>query len=196
MVGPEFCQWTRTICQLIMLVGVGIFVFMRQVGDNRRPSHRFGGPIMKNRPLSLEPSYIPVRIRRRVVQREGKRCIVCQNPEEWRVGHIILKQHGGETSFYNLWTLCKHHQRMRGNKTLSEFIAELLLEKTDIFQEIGMVRIKIITKKGDEIEALVEKRPDPNARGFYITYPGNGEQQFMPWHRVEDLWILGGTEKK
>ena len=196
MVGPEFCQWTRTICQLMMLVGVGIFLFVRQVGENRRPSHRFGGPLMKNRLLSLEPSYIPVRIRRRVVQREGKKCIVCQNPEEWRVGHIILKQHGGETSFYNLWTLCKHHQRMRGNKTLSEFIAELLLEKIDIFQEM-LMRIKIIKYDGKQIEVQVDSRPDlNNVQGFWITYPGNGTQEWIWAKDIKKLTVLRGTKKK
>ncbi len=175
---------------------VGVFIFGREDCDYRRPGHRFGGEMMSNGSLSLEPSYIPVRIRRRVVQREGEKCIVCEKPEKKRVGHIILKQHGGETSFYNLWTLCEHHQRMRGNKTLSEFIAELLLEKIDIFQEMEM-RIKIIKYEGDDIEVEVESRPDlNNVQGFWITYPGNGTQEWIWAKDIKKLQILGGTKKK
>lgn len=176
---------------------VGVFIFGREDCDyQRRPEHRFGGEMMPNGSLSLEPSYIPVRIRRRVLARDEFKCVWCGREEKKRVSHFIQKRAGGETSFYNLVATCKECKRKRHYDTPSQFIAELLLEKTDVFQEMGMVRIKIITKKGDQIEALVEKRPDPNARGFYITYPGNGEQQFMPWHRVEDLRILGGKEKK
>ena len=174
---------------------VGVLLFVAQIGENRRPNHRFGGEIMK-RCLTLEPGYIPIRIRRRVLARDGFRCVWCGRSEKQRVSHFIQKRVGGETSYYNLVTTCEECKRKRHYDRPDEFISKLKLEKLDVFQEMGMVRIKIITKKGDEIEALVEKRPDPNARGFYITYPGNGEQQFMPWHRVEDLWILGGTEKK
>ena len=195
MVGTEFCQWCRTICQLTLL-GVGLFLFMGQTRQNRRPSHRFGGETMPKSVLSLEPGYIPVRIRRRVLHRDNYHCVWCGKPETRRVSHFIQKGAGGETSYYNLVTTCEACKRKRHYDTPSEFISKLKLQDLDVFREMGMVKLEIIKKNGKKIYGEVDSRPDPNSKGFWITYPGNGTQELIKMEEVASLKVLGGEEKK
>jgi len=195
MIRSEFCQWSRTICQFMVLVGVGIFVFTRKIGENRRPSHRFGGKVMHNTCLSLEPSYIPVRIRRRVLERDKFRCVWCGEEEKKRVSYFIQKRAGGETSYYNLVTTCEVCNRKRHYDTPPEFISKLVLEKLDLFKEVVM-RVKIIRSNGEEIVGEIEELPDPNTRAFYLKHPGNGMRELIfvePGMRIKQL---GGREKK
>jgi len=193
MMGVEFCQWSRTICQLVLL-GVGIFLFMRTVPPVLKRKEGQMQGTMKNRCLSLELSYIPVAIRRRVLARDSYKCVWCGEPEKHDVSHFIQKRAGGETCYYDLITTCSKCKRKRHYDSPKEFISKLRLEELDIFREMEMV-IKVIKRNGEEIKGEVDSRPDPNAKGFYITYFGNGTQQFISWKDVKDLFILSGRDK-
>lgn len=193
MVGYEFCQWCRTLCQL-MLLGAGLFLFMRQSSENRRPSHRFGGETMSNGSLSLESGYIPVRIRRRVLQRDNYHCVWCGREEKRRISYFIQKQAGGETSYHNLVTTCENCKRKRHYDTPSEFISKLKLEELNVFEEVSM-QIKVIRPNGKIIEGEVESLPDPTAQAFYLRHPGNGARELIyvePGMRIVEL---GAQEK-
>lgn len=175
---------------------VGILLFIGKSWDYRRPSHRFGGKTMRNICLSLESSYIPVRIRRRVLERDNYECVWCGEPEEHNVSHFIQKQAGGETSCYNLVTTCKNCKQKRHYDSPKEFISKLALKELDVFQEMEM-RIKIIKYDGNEIEVEVESRPDlNNVQGFWITYLGNGTQEWIWAKDIKKLTVLRGTKKK
>ena len=176
---------------------VGVFILRGERSNyNWRPSHRFGGDeSMQNPCLSLEPTYIPVRIRRRVLARDNYKCVWCGRSEKQRVSHFIQKRTGGETSFYNLVTTCEECKRKRHYDTPREFIAKLSLEKVNVFKDLTM-RVKVIRPNGKEVVGEVEELPDPNTRAFYLRHPGNGTRELIfvePGMRIKEL---GGKEKK
>lgn len=173
---------------------VGIMLFIRQRENYRRPSHRFGGKTMRNTCLSLESSYIPVKVRRKVLKRDECKCVWCGKPEKHDVSHFIQKRAGGETCYYDLITTCSECKRKRHYDSPKEFISKLKVEELDIFREMEMV-IKVIKRNGEEIKGEVDSRPDPNTKGFYITYFGDGTQRFISWEDVKDLFILSGKDK-
>lgn len=151
---------------------------------------------MLNDCLSLEPGYIPVRIRRRVLQRDGKRCVWCGGSEEHRVSHFIQKRAGGETSYYNLVATCEVCKRKRHYDSPSEFIAKLALEKLDVFKEIEIMRIKVIMANGEEIDGEVAELPGPEAKAFYLTRSGNGTRELIYVEPGMRIIELGGRGKK
>ena len=175
---------------------VGVFIFGREDCDyQRRPEHRFGGEMMSNGSLSLEPGYIPVRIRRRVLARDNYKCVWCGREEKQRVSHFIQKRAGGETSFYNLVTTCEECKRKRHYDTPGEFIAKFKLEEFNVFREVIM-RIKVIKANGEEIEGEVEDLPDPNGKAFYLRRFGNGTRELIFFEPGMRIIELGGKEKK
>lgn len=160
----------------------------------RRPNHRFGGKIMKSC-LSLEPGYIPIRIRRRVLARDGYKCVWCGREEKKRVSYFIQKRAGGETSYYNLVTTCEECKRKRHYDSPAEFISKFQLEKLDLFQEVIM-QIKVIRSNGEEIEGEVEDLPDPNRKAFYLKHFGNGTRELIFFEPGMRIIELAGREKK
>lgn len=150
---------------------------------------------MRNTCLSLEPSYVPVRIRRRVLERDDYKCVWCGKEEKKQVSHFIQKQTGGETSYYNLVTTCEECKRKRHYDSPQEFISKLKFEELDPFK--GMtVRVKVIFKNGEEVIGLVDKLPSFTDKGFYLCYEGNGNQEPMLMSEVHRIIPLGGIEKK
>jgi len=142
----------------------------------------------------MSESYIPVKIRRKVLARDGFRCVWCGEKEEHDVGHFIQKQAGGQTLESNVITQCKVCKRKRHYNTPSEFISKLKLEELEIFREVIM-RIKVIRPNGEEIEGEVEELPYPNAKAFYLKHSGNGTRELIwvePGMRVVEL---GGQDK-
>jgi len=150
---------------------------------------------MHNTCLSLEPSYIPVRIRRRVLERDEYKCVWCGEPEEHDVGHFIQKRAGGETSYYNLVTTCEECKQKRHYDMPSEFISKLKLEELDVFKDITM-RVKVIFKNGEEAIGYVDEMPSFTDKGFYLRYEGNGNQEPILMSEVHRVKPLGGIEKK
>ncbi len=143
----------------------------------------------------MSESYIPVKIRRKVLARDNYRCVWCGKKEEHDVGYFIQKQAGGQTLESNVITQCQVCKRKRHYDTPSEFICKLKLEELEVFREITM-RIKIIRPNGEEIEGEVEKLPDPNCKAFYLKHSGNGTRELIfvePGMRIKEL---GGKEKK
>lgn len=151
---------------------------------------------MTNECLSLEPGYIPVRIRRRVLQRDGGRCVWCGGPEDRRVSHFIQKRAGGETSYYNLVTTCELCKRNRQYLSPSEFIAKLKVEESEVFRDMAM-QIQVTKQNGDVIKGEVDDMPNPNApyaKGFWLRYPGNGEREFIFFEQGMRIRQLGGRQ--
>ena len=174
---------------------VGIMLFIGQRENYRRPSHRFGGKVMQNTCLSLEPSYIPIRIRRRVLKRDEYKCVWCGKEEKKQVSYFIQKQHGGETSYYDLVTTCEACNRKRHYDTPAEFISKLKFEELDPFK--GMtVRVKVIFKNGDVEIGLVDTLPSFTDKGFYLCHEGNGTREPILMSEVHRIKPLGGIEKK
>ena len=153
---------------------------------------------MQNTCLSLEPSYIPVRIRRRVLERDEYKCVWCGEEEKKRVSYFIQKRAGGETSYYNLVTTCEECKRKRHYDTPSDFISKLQLEKLDLFQEVIM-RVKVIRSNGKEIVGEIEELPKPGPTAFqpfFLRHSGNGERELIYPERGMRIIELGGKEKK
>ena len=174
---------------------LGFLLFITQIGEDRRPSHRFGGETMLKSCLSLEPGYIPVRIRRRVLQRDNYHCVWCGSSEKQRVSHFIQKRAGGETSFYNLVTTCESCKRKRHYDTPNEFISKLKLEKLDIFKEVKM-RVRVTWSSGKTVEGELEDSLGPDTKAFWLKSSGNGKRRLIFIERGMEIEELGGGEKK
>jgi hypothetical protein len=143
----------------------------------------------------MSKSYIPVKIRRKVLARDNYRCVWCGKKEEHDVGHFIQKQSGGATSEGNIITQCKVCKRKRHYNTPSEFIDKLKLEELEVFRE-AVMRVKIIRPNGEEIEGEVENLPNPNTKAFYLKYSGDGMQELIFVEPGMRIIQLGTKEKK
>ena len=149
---------------------------------------------MQTKSYSLESSYIPIRIRRKVLARDHFRCVWCGTEERYRVSHFIQRQAGGETSESNLVTTCEICQRKRHYDSTFEFISKLALEKSNIFKDITM-RVKVVRPNGEKIEGEVESLPDPTVQAFYLRHSGNGARELIYVEPGMRIIELGGKEK-
>ena len=59
---------------------------------------------------------IPLDTRRRVLARDGHRCLTCGSQEDLTIDHIIPRSRGGDNSESNLQTLCQSCNSRKGNR--------------------------------------------------------------------------------
>lgn len=57
--------------------------------------------------------YIPDKIRERVWQRDGGRCVICGSKKDIEYDHIIPYSKGGSNSMGNIQLLCKRHNQIK-----------------------------------------------------------------------------------
>lgn len=149
---------------------------------------------MSDRCLSLESTYIPVAIRRKVLKRDNYKCVWCGEPEEHDVSHFVQKNYGGITIDDNLVTTCDKCKRKRHYDSPFEFISRLRLEQIDFPKEVGAMNIKVVFAGGQEVEGTVEVVPTPETKAFYVRHLGNGTRELVftePGMRIVEL---GGEE--
>jgi len=144
---------------------------------------------------SLESTYIPSQIRRRVLSRDSFKCVWCGEPETHRVSHFIQKQAGGPTSEFNLVVTCEKCNRKRHYDSPPEFISKLRVEFFDPTKEFRTMRIKIFfpDPNRNPIEGEVDSLPQPTANAFYLRHIGNGCRELIfvePGLRIVELGAL------
>ena len=60
--------------------------------------------------------YIPLAVRRFVLQRDGGRCRVCGSHDRAEIDHIRPVCRGGKSEPRNLQVLCRHHNRRKAGR--------------------------------------------------------------------------------
>ena len=148
---------------------------------------------MLNSCLSLQTTYIPVRIRRKALKRDNYKCVWCGELEEHRLSHFIQRREGGQTLEDNLVTTCEVCKRKRHYDSPAEFISRLKLEQIDFPREVKSMRIKVIFASGQEVEGMVNNLPKPEEKAFYLHPDDSGMELIytMPGMR---LIKLGGEK--
>ena len=64
--------------------------------------------------LTVVRAVIPERLRNKIFERDGYRCVNCGGTEDLQIDHIIPLSRGGETKESNLQTLCRGCNQNKG----------------------------------------------------------------------------------
>ena len=84
--------------------------------------------------------HIPLNLRRRVIERDGKCCVYCDEDltdKEIHMDHVIAESKGGETTYANLQVTCRKCNLAKGVLTESEFTEQLRTRAINILNRIG-----------------------------------------------------------
>lgn len=84
--------------------------------------------------------HIPRNLRQRVIERDGLRCVYCDedlSDAEIHMDHVIPESQGGETTYNNLQVTCRKCNLAKGVLTESEFTQRLRNRATNILNRLG-----------------------------------------------------------
>ena len=84
--------------------------------------------------------HIPRNLRQRVIERDGLRCVYCDEDladAEIHMDHVIPESQGGETTYSNLQVTCRKCNLAKGVLTESEFTQRLRNRATNILNRLG-----------------------------------------------------------
>jgi len=116
--------------------------------------------------------YIPCSLRRKVFQRDGRRCRYCGSGRNLCIVHLVPVCRGGDRfDPANLGVACLSCQRKKGKKTDDEFKKELwfddLLRREELLRSFSRARIVFID--GEELLVSMRSFPRPNATGIVVN---------------------------
>jgi len=83
---------------------------------------------------------IPRNLRQRVIERDGLRCVYCDEDltdAEIHMDHVIPESQGGETTYNNLQVTCRKCNLAKGVLTESEFTQRLRNRASNILNRLG-----------------------------------------------------------
>ena len=83
---------------------------------------------------------IPLNLRRRVIERDGYRCVYCDEDltnSEIHMDHVIPESQGGPTTYNNLQVTCRKCNLAKGILTESEFTDKLRTRALNILNRLG-----------------------------------------------------------
>ena len=84
--------------------------------------------------------HIPRNLRQRVIERDGPRCVYCDEDlsiAEIHMDHVIPESQGGETTYNNLQVTCRKCNLAKGVLTESEFTQRLRNRASNILNRLG-----------------------------------------------------------
>jgi len=90
--------------------------------------------------MSQKKDYIPLNLRRSVIDRDGPRCVYCDEDltnAEIHLDHVIPESKGGLTSLNNLQVTCRKCNLAKGALTESEFTNRLRTRALNILNRLG-----------------------------------------------------------
>lgn len=88
----------------------------------------------------MKKERIPLHLRKRVIERDGLRCVYCDEDltnAEVHLDHVIPESQGGETSYANLQVTCRKCNLAKGVLTESEFTTRLRTRAINILNRLG-----------------------------------------------------------
>jgi len=126
------------------------------------------------RHTALESSYIPVDLRRNILEAQHYTCYFCGKKESRSVCHDLPKCRGGETELSNLLVCCITCRRQKEQLTGKEYGDYIKLDEENVFKEMSMF-LRIYFLDGEIMEGETPTLPEKNDKGFYFHPGGNGE---------------------
>jgi len=89
----------------------------------------------------LQPKQrIPLNLRRRIIERDGVRCVYCDedlSSAEIHMDHVIPESRGGETNYNNLQVTCRKCNLAKGVLSEDEFTQRLRTRAINILNRLG-----------------------------------------------------------
>ena len=88
----------------------------------------------------MKKERIPTNLRRRVIDRDGYRCVYCDEDltiTELHLDHVIPESKGGPTTVDNLQVTCRKCNTAKGVLTESEFMSKLRQRAQNILHRLG-----------------------------------------------------------
>lgn len=88
----------------------------------------------------MKKERIPSHLRRRVIERDGLRCVYCDDDlenSEIHLDHVIPESRGGETSYNNLQVTCRKCNLAKGVLTETDFMNKLRNRAINILNRLG-----------------------------------------------------------
>ena len=96
---------------------------------------------------------IPTRLRRMVIERDGLRCVFCDEDltnAEVHLDHVIPESQGGETRYANLQVTCRKCNLAKGVLNEAEFMNRLRQRAINILARIGTEKSTMVQVPGVE----------------------------------------------
>jgi 5-methylcytosine-specific restriction endonuclease McrA len=90
--------------------------------------------------IFMEKQRIPLNLRKRVIERDGYRCVYCDEDlinAEIHMDHVIPESKGGETTYNNLQVTCRKCNLAKGVLTEGEFSNRLRTRAMNIIYRLG-----------------------------------------------------------
>ena len=84
--------------------------------------------------------YIPLNLRRAVIDRDGLHCVFCDEDlqdKEIHLDHVIPESQGGPTTLNNLQVTCRKCNLAKGTLTEAEFTSRLRQRAENILARLG-----------------------------------------------------------
>lgn len=88
--------------------------------------------------MSKQP--IPRALRERIIERDGRRCVYCDedlSSAEIHMDHVIPESQGGSTTYDNLQVTCRKCNLAKGILTEAEFTQRLRTRAVNILNRLG-----------------------------------------------------------
>ena len=89
----------------------------------------------------LQPKQrIPLNLRRRIIERDGVRCVYCDedlSSAEIHMDHVIPESRGGKTNYNNLQVTCRKCNLAKGVLSEDEFTQRLRTRAINILNRLG-----------------------------------------------------------
>ena len=90
--------------------------------------------------MVMSKERIPTHLRRRVIERDGLRCVYCDEDltdKEVHLDHVIPESQGGPTTYNNLQVTCRKCNLSKSVLSESEFMDKLRNRAINILNRIG-----------------------------------------------------------
>ena len=91
----------------------------------------------------MKKDHIPLNLRRRVIERDGLRCVYCDDDltnSQIHIDHVIPESQGGETTYNNLQVTCRKCNLSKGVLSESEFTNRLRIRAMNILNRLGPLK--------------------------------------------------------
>ena len=88
----------------------------------------------------MKKDRIPLNLRRQVIERDGLRCVYCDEDltnSEVHLDHVVPESKGGLTAYNNLQVTCRKCNLSKGILTENEFTERLRTRALNILNRIG-----------------------------------------------------------